>query len=64
MCEVRVKILNRTLDEVESVIYRANLSFDLLVHGTQDGRIVCITGDGDLMSTVAKLGISSEPCYV
>jgi hypothetical protein len=58
MSETTVRILGMTYDEVEKTVYQADLPIDLLVHGTQDGSVVCVTGEGDVLATVALLGMS------
>lgn len=58
MSETTVRILGMSYDEVEKTVYEADLPFDLLVHGTKDGTVVCVTGEGDVVATVARLGMS------
>ncbi|MNU27252.1 hypothetical protein D3C71_156380 [compost metagenome] len=58
MSETTVRILGMSYDEVEKTVYEADLPFDLLVHGTKDGTVVCVTGEGDVLATVALLGMS------
>jgi hypothetical protein len=58
MSETTVRILGLTYDEVEKIIYDADLPYDLLVHGTQDGTVVCVTGEVDVLATVAMLGMN------
>jgi hypothetical protein len=60
--EQTVRIFDMSYDEVEKTVYGAELPFDLLVHGTQDGSVVCVTGEGDLLSVVAGLGMKGEIC--
>lgn len=57
MSETTVRILGLSFDEVEKIVYEADLPYDLLVHGTQDGSVVCVTGDVDVLATVAMLGM-------
>lgn len=58
MSETTVRIHGMSYDEVEKTVYEADLPFDLLVHGTKDGTVVCVTGEGDVLATVALLGMS------
>lgn len=58
MSETTVRILGMSYDEVEKTVYEADLPFDLLVHGTKDGSVVCVTGEGDVLATVARLGMT------
>jgi len=57
--EVTVRILNKTFDEVVTILGDADMT-DLHVHGTQDGSIVCVTGDGDVLSRVQSVGMLGE----
>jgi hypothetical protein len=58
MTETTVRILGLSFDEVEKTVYEADLPFDLLVHGTRDGSVVCVTGEVDVLATVAMLGMN------
>jgi hypothetical protein len=60
--EQTVRILGMSYDDVEKTVYEADLPFDLLVHGTRDGSVVCVTGDGDVLSVVTKLGMQGGIC--
>jgi len=57
MSETTVRILGMTYDEVEKIVFEADLPYDLLVHGRQDGSVVCVTGEADVLATVAMLGM-------
>ena len=57
MSETTVRILGRSYDEVERIVSEADLPYDLLVHGTQDGSVVCVTGDVDVLAAVAMMGM-------
>lgn len=58
MTETTVRILGQTYDEVEKIVYDADLPYDLLVHGTQDGSQVFVSGEVDVLATVAMLGLT------
>jgi hypothetical protein len=58
--ETTVRITNKTYEEVEALVYGADLTFDLLVHGRQDGSSVCVTGEGDVLATITRLGMTGE----
>jgi hypothetical protein len=58
MSETTVRILGLSFDEVEKIVYEADLPYDLLVHGTQDETIVCVTGEVDVLATVVMLGMT------
>jgi hypothetical protein len=53
-----VQIFGMTYDEVEKTVYEADLPYDLLVHGRQDGTLVCVSGETDVLATVAMLGMN------
>lgn len=55
--EQTVLILGMSYDDVEKTVYDADLPFDLMVHGTRDGSVVYVTGEGDVLSVVAGLGM-------
>ncbi len=57
MKETTVRIIDMSYDEVEKAVCEAQLPCDLLVHGTQDGSSVCVTGEGDVLATVTMLGL-------
>lgn len=57
MSETTVRILGMSYDEVERIVSEADLPYDLLVHGTQDGSVVCVTGGPDVLATVSMLGM-------
>ncbi len=58
MSETTVRILDLSYDEVEKIVYEADLPYDLLVHGTQDGSVVCVTGEADVLATITMLGMT------
>ncbi len=58
MSETTVRILGMSYDEVEKIVCEADLPYDLLVHGTKDGSVVCVTGEVDVLATVAMLGMT------
>ena len=59
MSDVTVRITDKTFREVEEIVYGSG-KYDLLVHGTRDETIVCVTGDGDVMAAVTALGMTGE----
>lgn len=58
--EQTVRIIGMSYDDVEKTVYEADLPFDLMVHGRQDGSVVCVTGEGDVLSIVTGLGMKGE----
>ncbi|NTF18133.1 hypothetical protein G6L37_06920 [Agrobacterium rubi] len=56
--ETTVQILGMTFDEVEKIVYEADLPYDLIVHGPQDESAVFVTGEGDVLATVVTLGMA------
>lgn len=58
MSETTVRIFGLSYEEVEKIVYEADLPHDLLVHGTNDGSVVCVTGAVDVLATVAMLGMA------
>lgn len=60
MGETTVRITSHGYDAVEALVGSADLPVDLLVHGTQDGSVVCVTGGGDVMAVIAALGMTGE----
>jgi hypothetical protein len=58
MTETTVRILGLSYDEVEKTVYEADLPFDLLVHGTRDGSVVCVTGEVDVLAAITLLGMT------
>ncbi len=64
MTDMTVRILHKTFDEVAIIVANAPVelcSVDLLVHGRQDGRVVCVSGEGDITDILATLGLVSTP---
>ncbi len=59
MTDMTVRILNKTFDEVALIVAYAPV--DLLVHGRQDGSIVCVSGEGDITDILTRLGLESVP---
>lgn len=57
--EVTVRVLNATFEEVIRRLGDADMT-DLHVHGTQDGSVVCVTGEGDVLPRLQDIGLTGE----
>jgi hypothetical protein len=54
-----VRTIGISFDQLEGLL-AANERTDLLVHGTKDGRLVCVTGACDVLGVLRGLGVDCE----